>query len=37
MQEFELAHYWMLGVMLIMGLFFVAAVIGHLFNKKKRR
>lgn len=35
MQEFDLSHYWMLGVMLIMGLFLGAAVLGHVLKKRR--
>lgn len=30
MQDFDITHLWMLGVMLIMVLFLGAALIGHL-------
>lgn len=32
MQEFEITHFWMLGVMCIMFIFLGAAVVGHFNN-----
>lgn len=37
MQEFGLVHYWMLGVMGVMGIFFIAAVLGHFYNRNNKR
>jgi len=32
MQDFDITHFWMLGVMFIMVLFLGAALFGHLNN-----
>lgn len=32
MQDFDITHFWMLGVMLIMCVFFGAAVLGHIYK-----
>ena len=32
MQDFDITHFWMLGVMFIMVLFLGAALFGHLHN-----
>ena len=37
MQEFELVHYWMLGVMGVMLVFFLAAVLGYYYGPGRNK
>jgi hypothetical protein len=37
MQEFDLVHFWMLGVMGVMVIFFFAAVYGHFYNRNNHQ
>ena len=37
MQEFGLVHFWMLGVMGVMAVFFLTAVFGAIYNRNKKR